>query len=285
MIKVDKLFFTYPGRKEPTLKGMDFTIKKGEIFGFLGPSGAGKSTAQKILIGMLKNYQGGVRIFDQEVSQVRRSYYERIGVAFEFPNFYQRLTAMENLSLFRNLYAGDTAEPTQLLTEMGLMESAHMKVTAYSKGMKMRLNLCRALLNHPDILFLDEPTSGLDPLNAKKVKDKIISLKEEGKTILITTHNMSTADEICDRVAFIVDGKIELIDSPRNLRVLHNKRKVRLEYREMDHQLVTSEFDLQGIGTNHDFLGILQTRNVETIHTQEATLEDIFINVTGRGLK
>ncbi|RIU93284.1 ABC transporter ATP-binding protein [Oceanobacillus picturae] len=285
MIKVDKLFFTYPGRKEPTLKGMDFTIKKGEIFGFLGPSGAGKSTAQKILIGMLKNYQGGVRIFDQEVSQVRRSYYERIGVAFEFPNFYQRLTAMENLSLFRNLYAGDTAEPTQLLTEMGLMESAHMKVTAYSKGMKMRLNLCRALLNHPDILFLDEPTSGLDPLNAKKVKDKIICLKEEGKTILITTHNMSTADEICDRVAFIVDGKIELIDSPRNLRVLHNKRKVRLEYREMDHQLVTSEFDLQGIGTNHDFLGILQTRNVETIHTQEATLEDIFINVTGRGLK
>lgn len=285
MIKVDRLFFTYPGRKEPTLKGMDFTIKKGEIFGFLGPSGAGKSTAQKILIGMLKNYQGGVRIFDQEVSQVRRSYYERIGVAFEFPNFYQRLTAMENLSLFRNLYAGDTAEPAQLLTEMGLMESAHMKVAAYSKGMKMRLNLCRALLNNPDILFLDEPTSGLDPLNAKKVKDKIISLKEEGKTILITTHNMSTADEICDRVAFIVDGKIELIDSPRNLRVLHNKRKVRLEYREKDHQLVTSEFDLQGIGTNHDFLGILQTHNVETIHTQEATLEDIFINVTGRGLK
>ncbi|WP_404456947.1 ABC transporter ATP-binding protein [Oceanobacillus kapialis] len=285
MIDVKDLCFTYPGRKEPTLKGMDFSIEQGEIFGFLGPSGAGKSTAQKILIGMLKNYQGTVRIFEQEVNEVKRSYYEKIGVAFEFPNFYQRLTAMENLSLFRNLYTGETCEPEQLLTEMELMEAAKVKVSAYSKGMKMRLNLCRALLNKPDILFLDEPTSGLDPLNAKKVKDKIRSLNKEGKTILITTHNMSTADEICDRVAFIVDGRIALIDSPRNLKVLHNTKKVRVEYREKDQSLETNEFDLHKIGTNNEFLSILQTNNVETIHTQEATLEDIFIRVTGRGLK
>ncbi|MFD2628086.1 ABC transporter ATP-binding protein [Oceanobacillus kapialis] len=285
MIEVKDLCFTYPGRTEPTLKGMDFSIEQGEIFGFLGPSGAGKSTAQKILIGMLKNYQGTVRIFDQDVNEVKRSYYEKIGVAFEFPNFYQRLTAMENLSLFRNLYTGETCEPEQLLTELGLKEAAKMKVSAYSKGMKMRLNLCRALLNKPDILFLDEPTSGLDPLNAKKVKDKIRSLKKEGKTILITTHNMSTADEICDRVAFIVDGRIALIDSPRNLKVLHNTKKVRVEYREKDQSLETNEFDLHKIGTNNEFLTILQTNNVETIHTQEATLEDIFIRVTGRGLK
>lgn len=285
MIDVKDLRFTYPGRTEPTLKGMGFSIEQGEIFGFLGPSGAGKSTAQKILIGILKNYQGTVRIADQEVNEVKRSYYEKIGVAFEFPNFYQRLTAMENLSLFRNLYTGETCEPEQLLTEMGLKEAAKVKVSAYSKGMKMRLNLCRALLNKPDILFLDEPTSGLDPLNAKKVKDKIRSLKKEGKTILITTHNMSTADEICDRVAFIVDGRIALIDSPRNLKVLHNTKKVRVEYREKDQSLETNEFDLHKIGTNNEFLTILQTNNVETIHTQEATLEDIFIRVTGRGLK
>ncbi|WP_042220816.1 ABC transporter ATP-binding protein [Oceanobacillus manasiensis] len=284
MIDVEKLHFTYPGRKEPTIKGMDFTINEGEIFGFLGPSGAGKSTAQKILIGMLKNYQGRVRIFDQEVSQVKRSYYERIGVAFEFPNFYQRLTAMENLSLFRSLYTGETVAPEELLMEMGLNESARMKVSAYSKGMKMRLNLCRALLNKPDILFLDEPTSGLDPLNAKKVKNKIVRLKEEGKTILITTHNMNTADEICDRVAFIVDGRIQLIDTPRNLKVRHNEKKVQVESREKDHGLKINEFDLQGIGTNPDFLTLLRSNKIETIHTQEATLEDIFINVTGRGL-
>ncbi|WP_442604001.1 ATP-binding cassette domain-containing protein [Paenibacillus sp. KN14-4R] len=283
MIEVKQLTFTYPGNKEPALKGLDFSIPQGEIFGFLGPSGAGKSTTQKILIGILKQYEGQVSVMGKQLRDVKSEYYETIGVAFEFPNFYSRFTALENLSLFRSLYSGETEEPEHLLKMVELEKYANTKVSDFSKGMKMRLNLCRALLNKPDILFLDEPTSGLDPVNEKKVKDIILGMKAAGKTILITTHNMKAADEICDRVAFIVDGGISLIDSPRELKVRHGKRMLRVEYRE-DLQVKHADFNLEGIGANELFLKLLQDQSIETMHTQEASLEDIFIEVTGRSL-
>ncbi|MNO14708.1 Fluoroquinolones export ATP-binding protein [compost metagenome] len=148
----------------------------------------------------------------------------------------------------------------------------------------MRLNLCRALLNKPQILFLDEPTSGLDPVNAGKVKELLLGLKAQGTTILITTHHMHAADELCDRVAFIVDGTIRLIDSPRTLRVQHGKRAVKVEYREKG-VLYEEEFGLDNIGGSPEFQTLLQNKYIETIHTQDATLEDIFIKLTGRELK
>ncbi|TXK85116.1 ABC transporter ATP-binding protein [Paenibacillus sp. N3.4] len=283
MIEVKGLRFTYPGSKEPALKGLDFSIAKGEIFGFLGPSGAGKSTTQKILIGVLKQYEGQVNVMGKQLRNVKSEYYEKIGVAFEFPNFYNRFTALENLSLFRSLYSGPTEEPKRLLSMVELEKYADTKVSDFSKGMKMRLNLCRALLNKPDILFLDEPTSGLDPVNAKTIKDMILDMKAAGKTILMTTHNMKAAEEICDRVAFIVDGGISLIDAPRELKVRRGKRRVSVEYRE-EQQLECVTFELDGIGSNELFHKLLAEKKIETMHTQEASLEDIFIEVTGRSL-
>lgn len=283
MIEVERLYYTYPGQTEPALKGLDFSIGKGEIFGFLGPSGAGKSTTQKILIGVLKRYEGQVRVMGRELRKVTNDYYENIGVAFEFPNFYNRFTALENLNLFRSLYKGETEQPERLLAMVDLERFAKTKVSDFSKGMKMRLNFCRALLNKPEILFLDEPTSGLDPVNARKMKDLIMAKKAEGKTILITTHNMGAADEICDRVAFIVDGGVSLIDSPRTLKVQRGSKRLRVEYREGE-GLRSADFHLDGIGTDPRFLDMLRTKRVETIHTQEASLEDIFIQVTGRSL-
>ncbi|MCY8142060.1 ABC transporter ATP-binding protein [Bacillus haynesii] len=283
MIEVSGLRFTYPGQKTPVLKGINFSIQKGEIFGFLGPSGAGKSTIQKILIGILKQYEGRVSVMGKELNQAGSSFYEKIGVAFEFPNFYQRLTALENLSLFRALYASETEEPEALLALTGLEDYGRTKVSAYSKGMKMRLNFSRALINQPDLLFLDEPTSGLDPVHAKKLKQLILNKKAEGKTILITTHHMQTAEEICDRVAFIVDGKVALIDSPRALKVQKGKKHVKVEYRS-HRQLETAQFDLDQIGSSPEFLNLIKEHPVETIHSQEASLEDIFIEVTGRRL-
>ncbi len=147
----------------------------------------------------------------------------------------------------------------------------------------MRLNFCRALLHDPDILFLDEPTSGLDPVNAKRMKELILAKKAAGKTVLITTHNMQAAEELCDRVAFIVDGEIKLIDSPRALKLRKGRKELRVEFRK-NGQLKEALFPLDGIGRNDQFLKMIKNEMLETIHSQEASLEQIFIEVTGRQL-
>jgi len=283
MIQVERLEYSYPGAAEKTLKGLNFAIGRGEIFGFLGPSGAGKSTMLKILIGVLKGYAGSVRVLGQELRFTGPDLYERIGVGFEFPNFYTKFTVLENLNLFRSLYSVPTEEPMRVLDRVGLKDAARLKVSQLSKGMKMRLNFCRAILHRPDVLFLDEPTSGLDPVNAKILKDLIKEMKAEGKTVLLTTHHMQAAEELCDRVAFIVDGQIKLIDSPRELKLRQGRKTVRVEYRK-EREPVVEEFPLEGIGNNESFLQVIDRYPVETMHSQEATLEQIFLETTGRSL-
>lgn len=284
MIDIKDLRYTYPGNSDETIHRIDFRIEKGEIFGFLGPSGAGKSTTQKIIIGILKRYAGQVQVFGKELRNQNNDYYEKIGVAFEFPNLYLKLTALENLKFFRSLYSGETEEPLRLLEMVGLTDDANTRVSGFSKGMRMRLNFIRALLSKPELFLLDEPTAGLDPVNAKNIKNIILQKKSEGKTVFLTTHHMTVADEVCDRVAFIVDGRIRLIDSPRELKIRNGRKNLRVEYRENGSTTVM-EFDLKKIGANAEFLKIIRTKEIETIHTQEATLEDIFIEVTGRSLQ
>lgn len=284
MIQVKNLKYRYPNNNKDTLNGLDFAIKPGEIFGFLGPSGAGKSTTQKILTGILKDYCGQVRIADKEIKETGVEYYQKIGVAFEFPNFYSRFTAMENLDFFGSLYKKKPVDPMPILERIGLAEDMQKNVSEFSKGMKMRLNFVRSLLHDPDILFLDEPTSGLDPLNARIMREMIKEQQSLGKTILLTTHNMQSADELCDRVAFIVDGVIRHVESPRSLKLKYGKKNVRIEYLDGG-SLQNQDFAISGLGDNVKFIELLKSKNIETIHTQEATLEDIFITLTGRHLK
>jgi fluoroquinolone transport system ATP-binding protein len=284
VIEVSNLVYTYPSATEPAVKSIHFSIERGEIFGFLGPSGAGKSTTQKVLIKLLRDYKGDIRVFGKDLKSWDNSYYERLGVAFELPNHYQKLTALENLELFRSLYSGETQDPLALLEMVGLKDDAHMRVGQFSKGMQMRLNFVRALLHKPELLFLDEPTTGLDPVNSRKVKEIIRQLQREGHTIFLTTHDMNVAEELCDRVAFMVDGQISLIDSPRNLKLQHGRRLVRVEYHQNGHGAQFMEFPLEGLSENGAFLQVLKENQIETIHTQEATLEDIFIQSTGRSL-
>ncbi|SNZ03336.1 fluoroquinolone transport system ATP-binding protein [Terribacillus aidingensis] len=283
MIIADKLTYRYPRAAADTLKGISFEVGDGEIFGFLGPSGAGKSTTLKILIGVAKNYAGSVRLFGNEMKTEDKSFYERIGVAFEQPNFYSKFTAEENLRFFSSLYSASAPDPTPLLEELGLEAHRSKRVSEFSKGMKMRLNFCRALLHDPDILFLDEPTSGLDPTNAKTVRDIILREKSKGKTIVINTHNMQLAEAICDRVAFVVDGTIPVIDSPYRLNLQHGKKIVNITYRT-DNGIEDTDFPLTDLHSNAAFQRLLETKSIETIHTQEASLEDIFTKVTGRRL-
>jgi fluoroquinolone transport system ATP-binding protein len=284
MIHVEGLRFTYPGNREETLRGLGFDIEPGEIFGFLGPSGAGKSTTQKILIGLLGGFTGSVEVRGRPLNDYGTEYYESIGVSFELPNHFSKLTGLENLRLFRSLYRDVTRDPMELLELVGLADDAHQRVGSYSKGMKMRLNFIRALLPDPEIVFLDEPTVGMDPVNARRIKDQIQELKRRGKTVFLTTHNMNDADELCDRVAFIVEGELRLIAAPRALKVRHGRRQVVVEHR-VGGQLAEQRFEMDGLGDDAGFIRFLKEHEIETIHSQEATLEDIFVETTGRQLQ
>ncbi|WP_281886787.1 ABC transporter ATP-binding protein [Paenibacillus sp. YYML68] len=285
MIEVQSVTYTYPRQAEPALRDISFDIRRGEIFGFLGPSGAGKSTTQKLLIGLLKGYQGSAQVLGREVSEWGPDDYERIGVAYEFPYFYERYTAKENLNWFGSLYRKPSESPEQLLARFGLEEAANRKVGQFSKGMKMRLNVCRAMQHEPELLFLDEPTSGLDPVSAQQMKEQIVACKAKGQTVILTTHNMAAAEQLCDRVAFVTDGRIRLIDTPRQLKLKYGARRVTVEHRERGGVLVAEHFELDGLGDHERFLALLRTGQVETLHSQETTLERIFIEVTGRGLQ
>ena len=282
MITVKQFSYAYPDQNQNTLHALDFEVAKGEIFGFLGPSGAGKSTTQKILIKLLDQYEGQAEVLGKDLSKWDSSYYNHIGVGFELPNHYLKLTARENLQFFASFYDRPCKSPDELLALVGLEPDADKRISGYSKGMKMRLNFVRSFMHDPEILFFDEPTSGLDPVNARIVKNIIRDLKEQGKTIFLTTHVMQDADELCDRVAFIIDGKIPLIESPRTLKLQNGQRKVRVEYGQT--QRASKEFDLDELGKNAAFLQLLQEETIQTIHTEEATLEDVFIKVTGRSL-
>jgi len=282
MFNVENLRFTYPKNHEETLKGLSFSIAKGEIFGFLGPSGAGKSTTQKILIKLLEDYEGLITYNGNNIAELDDSFFEDIGVSFEMPIHFSKMTAMENINFFLKLYKKNH-DIEYLMKRLGLWEDRDKMVSEYSKGMKIRLNFVRAMLNSPQMLFLDEPTNGLDPANAMILKDMIKEFRAQGGTVFITSHIMSDIDQLCDRVAFIVDGQIREMDSPRNLKIKYGKRTMKLEYKE-NGKTVSQEFPMDGIGQNEAFIELLRTKEIETLHSGETTLEDIFIQVTGVGL-
>lgn len=280
MIKVKDLYFSYT--KQPFIENMNFEVEKGEIFGFLGPSGAGKSTLQKILTGLITNYSGNAIVNQTESKQHKDHFYEEIGVDFEFPSLYEKLTARQNLHFFGSLYSKKLRDPEELLKKVGLFYDADKKVSEYSKGMKSRLNFIKALLHDPEVLFLDEPTSGLDPSNSRDMKDIILEEKKKGKTIILTTHNMNDAAELCDRVAFIVDGKMKALDTPHNL--IMRRGAAKLVYTYYDRKEIRIECPLDKTAEDKKLSELLQSNRLLSIHSSEPTLNDIFIEVTGRGL-
>ncbi|HHX77713.1 MAG TPA: ABC transporter ATP-binding protein [Firmicutes bacterium] len=279
LFEVKKLTFRYPRNSEDTIKGLDFNIRRGEIFGLLGPSGVGKSTTQKIMVKLLPGYGGEVLYLGRPLQACGKEFYEKIGVGFEMPVHFSKLTAAENIGFFKKLYRF-RADTDALLQRVGLYEDRHKKVNEFSKGMKIRLNFVRALLNKPEVLFLDEPTIGLDPKNARIIKDMIREFKEEGGTVLLTTHLMNDVDELCDRVAFMANGRIAEIDTPKNLKLKYGQRVVEVEYRDGD-GVKQDSFDLDGLGGNETFLDIVRHKQIITIHSKETSLDDIFIKVTG----
>lgn len=274
--------FTYPKAKHNALTNLDFHVEDGEIFGFLGPSGAGKSTTLGILTGTLTGWTGNVEVGGRNPSRADGDFYRELGVCFESPRFHDKFTAAENLRLFGALYGVRLRDAKELMGRLGLGAHMDKKVEAYSKGMKTRLSLVRSLLHDPALLFLDEPTNGLDPTLSRTVCSLISEERDRGKTIFLTTHDMSTAAALCDRVGFLTDGNLALVDTPADLALRFGKSEVHLEYRSGGRRTVS--FPMSGLADNEEFLRLLRSGRVETMHSAEAGLGDIFRRVTGRNL-
>ena len=283
MIKVEGLYHSYLRNGRYAIKDVNFEIDKGEIFGFLGPSGAGKSTTQGILTGLLQLQKGNVTVAGYNIKNISRKMFNKIGMSFEQSNVYSKMTAKENLYFYSRLFDVKTRDPLELINLVGLSGKENIKTGEFSKGMKHRLTFARSMINNPSMWFLDEPTTGLDPAIAADIKDIIKERNRKGVTVFLTTHNMFIADELCDRVGFIVDGEIKLIDSPKNLKLQYGKKLVEVEY--VKNGNVKKETFSTIMQEDKDALNkIIASKEILTMHTKEATLEEIFIKVTGRGL-
>ncbi|HHU92427.1 MAG TPA: ABC transporter ATP-binding protein [Halanaerobiaceae bacterium] len=216
VISIYKLSKKY--KNKVALDELSLTVHRGEIFGLLGPNGSGKTTTINIMTGLLKPDSGYCQVFGKDSTGLDESIYSKIGVVFEEKNLYLRLTGYQNLGFFASLYGVGEDIINSLLEKYDLLEAAHRQVKTYSKGMRQRLLLCRALLNDPELLILDEPTDGLDPLSLKIIHNSLKELRAEGKTIFLSTHYMEEAERLCDRLAFLNKGRLVAINSPGELK-------------------------------------------------------------------
>jgi ABC-type multidrug transport system ATPase subunit len=280
-ISVEGARFSY-GERE-VLKGVTFQVGRGEVLGFLGPNGAGKSTTIRMLTGQLRPSSGQVRMLGRDVTAERSTVMARVGVSFEEKNLYPSMTGEENLRFFGRLYGVANPDVRALLALVGLETRGRDMVAGYSKGMRQRLMIARALVHDPDVLLLDEPTDGLDPVSAQAVRDVIRARVAAGNAVLLTTHDMHEADELSNRVAFINEGEIYALDTPERLKLAHGSRSVKVRMRDGD-GVREQAVPLDGAAAGAAVAALMASGEVITIHTAEATLEEVFIRMTGRGL-
>lgn len=280
MIRVEHVFHDYEGVGKYAVSDISFSVEGGSILGFLGPSGAGKSTIQNIMTGLLPLQRGEVLYEGKSVRELKTKFYNRIGVSFEQSNLYSSLTGLENLRYYAALFSVPTVSPMELLERVGLRDDANKRVSHYSKGMRQRLTFARALLNRPSYLFLDEPTSGLDPKTAVGIRELINEQKQRGAAVFLTTHSMELADSLSDQVAFLYGGEIAAMDTPEMLKRKYGRREVRVLYREGGEERERT-FSLD---RKAELAAFLSGADVVKLHSQEATLEEIFLRVTGKEL-
>ena len=278
MIEIENLAKTFGN--EHALTNVNFDVKKGEIFGFLGPSGAGKTTTIKILTGQMSYTSGSVQVFGEDVIKLKKSKNrKRFGVLTDNSGLYDKLSIEDNLLFYCDLYDVPTNKVDEVLDVVQLREEKKKRVAKLSKGMRQRVTLARALLHEPALLFLDEPTSALDPVNTQYIYKGLRELNERGTTIFLTTHDMEEADYLCDRIAFLHDGEIKLLDTPDALKKQFAKDEIEIELKDGQHvTLSKSKKDAQTL------YNYMENEEIETIHSNEPTIGDIFVYVTGREL-
>jgi len=276
---------TYAYGDQVAVGGISVEVAPGEVLGFLGPNGAGKSTTIKMLTGQLAPRSGTIEVLGMSMPAERTAIQQRIGVCFEEKNLYLAMTGLENLRFFARLFGLTDLDPHALLARVGLADRAKDRVSEYSKGMRQRLMMARALVNTPDVLFLDEPTDGLDPVSARRIRELIREEARRGAAVLLTTHDMMEADTLSDRVAFINEGRILALDTPERLKLEHGSRSVRIRTRGPAEQVSEQVIALDGDGADAAVTEAMRAGDVVTIHSEEATLEDVFVHFAGRGLQ
>lgn len=265
---------------------MSFTVCKGEIFGLLGPNGAGKTTTIRMLTGQIDPGGGHARVAGCDVVKERAKLKQRIGVVFEDQNLYERLSARYNLEFSCWLYGLPESRADEVLDLVHLRDRAKEPVRTFSNGMKQRVMIARALLHRPPVLFLDEPSRGLDPISAREVRQTVERLSQEGMTILLTTHLMEEADQLCQHVGFIVDGRLVANDTPRNLKLAHGQRSLVVTLTDTatqngNHALQEVVLNIDEPSDQEKLVQWMAEGKVRAVHSREATLEDVFVEVAG----
>jgi len=274
---VKKAFGTFTA-----LEDVSFTINKGEIFGFLGPSGSGKTTMIKILTAQLEETAGEVRVLGLPSIEMKKSENKaRFGILTDNSGLYKRLTVEENLLLFNNMYDLPKSAIDEALEFVNLTDARKKKVSELSKGMIQRVTLARAIMHKPDLLFLDEPTSALDPVNTRHIYNGLRRLNDQGTTIFLTTHDMTEAETLCNRVAFLHKGKVRAIGEPAQLKHQYSDHSMTVE-------LMTGEEHILQLDDRTSAMKLsewMSEKSILRIQTNEPTLGDIFMQVTGSDLQ
>lgn len=256
------------------LNNVSFTVKRGQIFGFLGPSGSGKTTMIKILTGQLIADEGESIILGQKSPNLASSELEKIGLVSDTSGFYEKMSLYDNLLFYSKFYNISQSRVDDLLKRVELYESRKIVAEKLSTGMKQRMLLVRALINKPEVLFLDEPTSGLDPVTSRIIHDLILELRASGTTLFLTTHDMNEATFLCDYLALLNKGKLVEQGVPSDLIQKYNKDK-KIKVTDYNGNQVTIDF------TPLEQVVQFGLENIFSIHSCEPTLEDIFIALTG----
>ncbi|HZI60938.1 MAG TPA: ABC transporter ATP-binding protein [Pyrinomonadaceae bacterium] len=277
-IEVENLSRAFNGLR--AVDNISFSVEAGEIFGFLGHNGAGKTTTIRMLSGQLLPNAGHGRVAGCDIVTEQQRLRPLIGVVSEHQNLYERMSGRENLEFAARLYGQDFQRVNAVLEQVDLLDRAKDKVQNYSNGMKQRLVIARSILHRPQIVFLDEPTRGLDPVVGRELRQLITDMSSQGVTIFLTTHYMEEADQLCDRVAFLSEGRIVALDTPNKLKTAHGSNQVNVTLNNGESLSIA----LDDPNAGSELQQLVNNGQVRTLHSAEATLEEVFIQLAGRRL-
>ena len=267
---LSKIYRDFWGRKKVSaLKSLDVEVRRGEIFGLLGPNGSGKSTTIKLILGLLFPSSGRVLVFDKDATETSKN--ERIGYLPEESYLYKFLTAEETLDFYGRLFDMSAADRKKRVDELirlvGLTGAKHRQLREYSKGMTRRVGLAQALINDPDLILLDEPTTGLDPIGTREMKDLILALRDQGKTILLCSHQLADVQDVCDRVAILHQGELKELGRVSDLLKVQDVTEIHATGLSEEAKQEVAEVIKRNGGT------------VQSIDNPTATMEDLFLNI------